>query len=160
MLDLVFSVTLLLSGALSPSTGPCGLATSSEVERVLGGAAVEVPASEIGEETAPGCLWASASREVEIKLTIWSADELPVLGLKDARSYFAKLKAEFAAQDGIVALADVGEQAFAADFTPMATMKANGTIVVLKSGRVIVFEFSSVFARDAHGFAANVVGRI
>ncbi len=159
LLSIAFCAALLSSGAVFASPAPCNLATTAEVERILGGPAVSVPASEIGEETAPSCLWASAGRRVEVKLSIWSRDELAVLGIADAEGYFVKLKAEYAAQGPVNPLAGLGERAFEAGFAPMATLKANGAVVVLKAGRVIVLEFANVSARDARMFAARVVAR-
>ena len=154
-----FFAALLSGSAAFASTGPCGVATKAEVARVLGGPSVDVPASEIGEETAPTCLWATAERKAQVQITIWSRDELPVLGIADAESYFAKLKAEFTARGPVAPLAGLGEQAFAAGFVP-ATAKADGAIVVLKAGRVIVFDFVRVFTRNARAFAASVIGRL
>jgi len=118
-----------------------------------------VPPDQIGEQTAPYCLWASEERRVEAKVTIWSPDELQVLGLKDADTYFSKLRQEF--PNGTVRYINgVGERAFEGEFVASAAMRASGTIVVLKSGRVAVFEFVHVVPSDAHAFVANVVGRL
>ena len=99
--------SLVLAAALS-GAGPCALATTAEVEALLGAAAVDVPASEMGEETAPGCLWATAGRASEVKLTIWSQDELPVLDMPDAAAYFAKLHAEAVSSGRVMPLGGVG----------------------------------------------------
>lgn len=150
--------SLVFAAALN-GAGPCALATTVEVEAVLGAAAVDVPPSEMGEETAPGCLWATAGRASEVKLTIWSQDELPVLEMPDGATYFAKLHAEAVAGGRAMPLAGLGERAFVSDLYPKASKKADGSIVVLKDGRVIVFDFTDVFSRDAQAFAASVVGR-
>jgi len=47
--------SLVFAAALN-GAGPCALATTVEVEAVLGAVAVDVPASELGEETAPSCV--------------------------------------------------------------------------------------------------------
>lgn len=167
MIFVAFSVSLALAAAgvepaVSAATeeaGPCGLATTAEVEHLLGGPEVAVPADQIGEETAPYCLWASEKRRVEAKVSIWSADELPVLGLKDADAYFSKLRQDYP-NDAVRYINGVGERAFEAEFVASAAMRASGTIVVLKSGKVVVFEFVHVVPGDAHAFVANVIGRL
>ena len=155
MITSLFFAAVLTSAAVNP----CDLATTDEIERVLGGAAVDVPASEMGEETAPYCLWATAERAVEIKITIWGQDELPVLDMPDAAAYFMKLHSEAVASGRVTPLGGLGERAFAADLYPKATGRADGTVVVLKAGRVFVFDFKDVVSRDAQAFAASVMGR-
>jgi hypothetical protein len=155
MITSLFFAAVLTSAAVNP----CDLATTDEIERVLRGSAVDVPASEIGEETASYCVWATAERAVEIKITIWGPDELPVLDIPDAAAYFAKLHAEAVASGRVTPLGGLGERAFAADLYPKATGKADGTIVVLKAGRVFVIDFKDVVSRDAQAFAASVMGR-
>ena len=150
---------LVLAAALG-GVGPCGLATAVEVEAVLGAGAVDVPASEIGEETASYCLWATAGRASEVKLTIWSNEELPVLDMLDAAAYFAKLHADAVSGGRAMPLAGLGERAFASDLYPRASGKADGSIVVLKDGRVMVFDFVNVTSREAQTFVASVVGRL
>lgn len=151
--------SLVLAAALS-GAGPCALATAVEVEAMLGAVAVDVPASEIGEETAPYCLWATAGRASEVKLEIWSNEELPVLDMPDAEAYFAKLHAEAVPGGRVMPLGGLGERAFASDLYPKASGKADGSIVVLKDGRVMVFDFVNVASREAQAFAASVAGRL
>lgn len=159
MIFAAFSVGLIFAAVGADAGGPCELATGVEVEHVLGGAPVPVPADQIGEETAPYCLWASEGRRVEAKVTVWSPDELQVLGLKDADAYFSKLREEF--PNGTVRYINgVGERAFEGEFEASAALRASGTIVVLKSGRVAVFEFVHVMPGDAHAFVANIVSRL
>lgn len=155
MITSLFFAAVLTGAAVSP----CDLATTDEIERVLRGSAVDVPASEMGEETAPYCLWATAGRAVEIKITIWSQDELPVLDMPDAAAYFMKLHSEAVASGRVTPLGGLGERAFAAGLYPKATGRADGTVVVLKAGRVFVFDFKDVISRDAQAFAAGVMGR-
>jgi hypothetical protein len=151
----------ILAATLSTAfVSPCELATADEVHRVLGGATVDVAASEMGEETAPYCLWATAGRPVEIKLTVWGKDELPVLNMPDAGTYFLKLHSDAVASGRVTPLGGLGERAFAADLYPKATGRTDGTIVVLKRGRVFVFDFKDVISRDAQAFAAVVMGRL
>jgi hypothetical protein len=152
-------VTAWLGGAATQPAGACALATAAEAEKVLGSSAIDVPPDQIGEETAPTCLWASEGRRAEAKVTVWSADELPVLGLSDAPSYFSKLRQQYATE-AIRYLEGLGERAFEAEFVPAAAMRASGTIVVLKADHVVVFEFVNVVPAGAHNFVANVVERL
>ncbi|MEQ1866890.1 MAG: hypothetical protein ABL996_19805 [Micropepsaceae bacterium] len=156
-------LSLILAAAVGgsvASANPCDAATSAEVESVLGGAIVPVPASEMGEETAPGCLWATEGRTMEIKLTIWSPEELPVLDMPDAAAYFAKLHAEAVSGGRVTPLGGVGERAFANDLYPKKSGRADGSVVVLSRGRVIVFDFTDVISRDAQAFAVRAAGRL
>jgi hypothetical protein len=152
-------LSLILATAVGGSFA-CDAVTSAEVESVLGGTIVPVPSSEMGEETAPGCLWATAGRAMEIKLTIWSQDELPVLDMPDAAAYFAKLHAEAVSGGRVTPLGGVGERAFANDLYPKRSGRADGSVVVLSQGRVIVFDFTDVISRDAQAFAVRVAGRL
>ncbi len=155
MITSLFFAAVLTGAAVNP----CDLATADEVHRVLGGSTVDVAPSEIGEETAPYCLWATAGYPAEIKLTVWGQDELPVLDMPDAAAYFMKLHSEAAASGRVTPLGGLGERAFAADLYPKATGRADGTVVVLKAGRVFVFDFKDVVSRDAQAFAASVMAR-
>ncbi len=146
-------VSALFAAAVSAViVSPCDVVTTREVEKLLHGRAVDVPASEMGEETAPSCLWATAGRRTEMKLSIWSKDELPVVSMPDAASYFAKLKAEEA---GAIDL-PIGDRAFAS--VPGDTVY--GRIVVVKGERLFTFEYARVNAREAKAFAARVMARI
>lgn len=159
MFEIVFSAALSLAGAAG-SEGPCTLASAGEVEQVLGGAPVPLGPDEIGEETAPSCQWATAKRDARVKLALWSPDELTVLGLPDAESYYAQLENVTTLYEDIVAIEGIGQRAFEAAHEPASALARDATIVVLKSGRVAVFEFSHVVPVEAHAFAASVMGRL
>ena len=146
-------LAIALFAAAVTMAAPCDVISTAEVERALGGAVVDVPAAEIGEETAPMCLWATAKRKAEIKLSLWSVDELPVLGLSDASAYFVKLQAEAEAFGGAIAVTGLGERAFEAGFSPSRISRAAGQIVFLKAGRLAVVEFSNVRPGDARAIA-------
>lgn len=155
----VLALAVILSSAVAVAN-PCDVATSDEVETVLGDSIVPVPPSEMGEETAPSCLWATAGRSAEVKMTIWSQDELPVVDMPDAAAYFAKLHADAVAGGRVTPLGGLGERAFVSDLFPKPSKKADGSVVVLKAGRVIVFDFKEVDARDALKFAAKATGHL
>ncbi len=125
---------------------------------MLHGRTVPVPANQIGEETAPYCLWATKGRAREIKVSIWSADELPVLGLRDAESYFVNLEAEAMRDDSFRYVDGFGLRAFEAGFSS-AGRPSDGTIVILKGGHVLVLDFVGVDVREARPFAALVATR-
>jgi len=131
---IIFFAALLHGSAAFASEDPCALVVGDDVLRVLGGPIVPVPVDQIGEETAPYCLWATKGRRREIKLTIWSEAELPVLNLTNAERYFVQLEAEARERPGFVYLDGFGARAF----------EAEGTIVVLKMGRVMVVDFVGV----------------
>ena len=100
------------------------------------------------------CLWATSDRVAAIKLSIWSADELPVLGLRDGESYFVRRERESRAEAGYAAIDGFGLRAFQSGFAA-----GEGTVVVLKNGRVAEFEFAGVDARDARSFVRLVMER-
>jgi hypothetical protein len=157
----MFAALLLSSLVASlPPVDPCALATSAEVEEVLGGPTVDLTPDEIGEETAPYCQWATATRDVRIKVELWSPAELPVLGLSDAETYYGKLDRESVSQSAYLPLDGMGEQAFEAADVPATGFARDARIVVLKGGRVVVFDFTHVPAEQARAFAAAAIGRM
>ncbi len=149
MMSIVFAAAV--SAALA---GPCEVATAQEAERVLGEASMPVPPELMGEETAPSCIWATAQREKEVKISVWSEAELPVVGMKDAAAYYAKMKAD---TTGAAAMPGLGDQAFAMFDGQKA---ASGLVAVLKGDRLITFEFGRVNQREAKAFVAAVMGRL
>ena len=150
MLSAVFAAAALSSTWVNP----CDVATAVEAERVLGEASVPVPPELMGEETAPSCIWATAQREKEVKISVWSAEELPVVGMKDAAAYYAKMKTDNA---GAAAMPGLGDEAFA---TFDGRKAASGLVAVLKGDRLITFEFGRVNQAQAKAFVAAVMGRL
>jgi hypothetical protein len=136
---------------------PCDVVAAAEAERVLGQASVPVPAEEMGEETAPSCIWATAHRVNEVKISVWSEAELPVVGMKDAASYYAKMKLDIKEGRDLPGL---GERAFSVFVVAPAPGEATGSIVVLKGDRLITFEFVRVKEVRAKAFVAAVMGRL
>lgn len=150
MMSIVFAAAFSVALA-----GPCEVATAQEAERVLGEASVPVPPELMGEETAPSCIWATAQREKEVKISVWSAEELPVVGMKDAGAYYAKMKAD---TTGAAAMPGLGDQAFA--MFDGGNKAASGLVAVLKGDRLITFEFGRVNQREAKAFVTAVMGRL
>ena len=147
---------IFVAAALGVAADPCGLATEADLARVLGTRPMPVPASEIGEETAPSCHWKDTASFHRVSITTWSAEELPVVGMKDAATYFAKLRAD---EPYPTDLPGVGDKCF--DGLRMTRdAKAIGTIVVLKGDRLIVFDFFRTEREEARMFAAAIVRRM
>lgn len=143
---IIFAAALLFGGAAFASDDPCELAARDDVERVLRGVIVPVPVDQIGEETAPYCLWATAGRKAEIKLSIWSREELPVLDFADAESYFTRLEAEAQSELGFGFVDGFGVRAF----------QGASAIVMLKNERVIVLDYEGVEAEHARWLAGRI----
>ncbi len=145
------------AAALSAAfVSPCDVATDADAAALLHAVPVPVPASEMGEETAPSCLWASESRASEVKISVWSQEELPVVGMADASAYFAKRKDD---AESVTDLPNTGDQAFASFSTPRRG-KSSGEIVVLMGDRLVTFEFGNVRANEAVAFVAAVMERL
>ncbi len=151
MLSVVFAAAL--SAAF---VSPCDVATDADAVALLHTAPVPVPASEMGEETAPSCLWATKGRASEVKISVWSQDELPVVGMADASAYYAKRWADAVSPS---ALTNTGDRAFASFSEPLEG-KSSGEIVVLMGERLVTFEFAAVTASDAMAYVAAVMGRL
>ena len=149
MMSLVFAAAVSAAFA-----GPCEAVTAAEAERVLGEASVPVPLELMGEETAPSCIWATAGREKEVKISVWSEAELPVVGMKDAAAYYAKMRAD---TTGAKEMAGLGDKAFVVFDGQKA---ASGLVAVLKGDRLITFEFGRVDLVQAKVFVAAVMGRL
>ena len=148
---------VVLAAALGAAlANPCDAVTDADAAALLRAKLVPVPSSEMGEETAPSCIWATKGRAREVKISIWSRDELPVVGMADAAAYFEKLRAE---DGGARDLDGVGDRAFES-WRLTAKGQAEGSIVVLKGERLLVFDFLGVsLVVDAHAFVAQVIAR-
>lgn len=153
---LLAAFAMLLPCGPALASDPCELLTTAQIEKALGGKSVDIPTSEVGEETAPYCEWATKGSVRKIKVEYWSMDQLPVIDMPNARAYFDKLKADYA-NENVTVISDVGEAAFAAGFKPKAA-RSDGLIVVVKSGRTIVFWFQQINPVDATTFAATLIG--
>ena len=149
-------LSAVFAAALSAATwvSPCDVATAAEAERVLGEASVPVPPELMGEETAPSCIWATAGREKEVKISVWPEAELPVVGMKDAAAYYAKIRADNA---GAAEMKGLGDKSFA---TFDGRKAASGLVAVLKGDRLITFEFGRVNGVQAKAFVAAVMARL
>ena len=150
-------LSAVFAAALSTAfVSPCDVATKADATALLHAAPVPVPASQMGEETAPSCLWATKNRASEVKISVWSQDELPVVGMADAAAYFAKRKAD---AQSPTSLPDTGDQAFASFMTPHKG-KSSGEVVILIGDRLVTFEFGNVRADEAKAYVAAVMKRL
>ena len=146
--------SIIIAAALSgASLNPCDVATRAEVRRVFGGGPIEFITT---EELAPSCHWVDASRRQRIDLSIWSAAELSAIGMKDAATYFAKLRA---AEGGAHEVDGIGDNTFDS-WRLTVKGQAEGVIVVLKGERLFVFKFlGSLSVADVHAFVRRVITR-
>jgi hypothetical protein len=151
MMSAVFAAALSTAFA-----SPCDVATDADAAALLHATLVPVPSSLMGEETAPSCIWATKGRTSEVKISIWSQDELPVVGMADAAAYFAKRKADAGDTTNVP---HTGDQAFAS-FSISRDGKSSGEVVVLMGDRLVTFEFGRVNASEAQAFVAAVMGRL
>jgi hypothetical protein len=147
----------VLAAALSAAfVSPCDVATDADARLLLHLEPVPVPSSETGEETTPSCIWATKGRAREVKISIWSQDELPVVEMPNAAAYFAKRKAD-AVSATIVP--NTGDRAFAS-FSVPSKGTSYGEFVVLMGDRLVTFEFFDVRADQARAYVALVMGRL
>lgn len=145
----------LIAAAAIATSLPCERAEPADIKALIGGPAVPVPSEEMGEETAPGCMWSTRHREREVKLTVWSKDELPVLDLPDAIAYFEKLISEARASGSAENLPSLGSRAFISSFKSKPGQETQGQIVVLKEDRLFVFDFMRTTRGPERAFVAN-----
>jgi len=151
---MTFSVVLAVA-ASAAFVSPCDVATDADARLLLRVEPVPVPSGEMGEETAPSCIWATKGRAREVKISIWSQDELPVVDMPDSAAYFAKRKADAVSSTTVP---KTGDQAFASFSTP-SKGTSYGEIVVLMGDRLVTFEFVDVPADQAKAYVAAVMGR-
>ena len=129
------------------------MATKADLTRALGGKPMAPDPATIGEETAPSCIWTTASG-ARVKIEIWHGDELAVVGEKTAGSYFISRRNE-AAKFGGVRGVSAGERAFRTGFG----RDPSGEIGVLKHNHFYVFEFEHIPYARALKFTKVIVRR-
>ncbi len=121
--------------------------------RVLGGKPMAPDPATVGEETAPSCIWTTASG-ARVKIEIWTGDELKVVGEKTARDYFVSRRSE-AAKSGGIRLVSIAQAAFRTSFG----REPSGEIGVLKNNHFYVFEFEHIPYTRALKFTKVIVRR-
>ncbi len=154
-LSTVLLFTALLSGSAVARDvrSLCEIVTKAELRAALGGKPAAPDPTTIGEETAPTCIWTTASG-ARIKIEIWSGDELKVVGEKTAGNYFASRRKE-ALKFGGAGLVATGEAAFRTAFE----RDWNGEIGVLKNRCFLVFAFEHVLFARALKFTKAIAHR-
>jgi hypothetical protein len=163
-LRLVLAAAVLASSSAcvesltSPSPSPCELATAGEVRALIGADLVDVPADQIGEETAPYCRWATSGRAREMKLEVWSVDELEGVLQTDAKSYYEKLwhDAGSIRQDW----PGVGDSAFYWAFEDNGATAGVVQVVIRVDNRILVFDGQNLNTAATLKFAKTASTRI
>ncbi len=156
---LVLAALLFGSAVARDARSPCKLATKAEVRAILRATPVPVVPGEVGEETAPYCLWTTGVDGARVKLEIWSPDELAVLGFPAAKPYFLKRQRDALANGGI-RLRALGDAAFGTWSHGRGRSIGASEIGALKRGRVLIFTFDRVSPARAETFARAVARRL
>jgi hypothetical protein len=128
---------------LAGTSDVCDLASVKAATEVLGSRPTPVKASEIGEETAPSCYWATANRKKSVKLQIWGSDELHVIGVFDAKTYFEKLEADYRRSSKVIDIAGIVDAFFVETVRPAKKLNF-GSVVILRGDRLLIAEYLSV----------------
>lgn len=139
------SLLAVMTPALAETPDVCQLASSKAAAAVLGAPHKPMSPEEMGEETAPMCMWATADRRKSVKLQVWSKDELQVIGFYDAKSYFDKLQKDYAKNGAKVeAIAGAAEPAFYIENKRTIKNMNFGSVVFLRGERIVIAEFVRV----------------
>jgi hypothetical protein len=155
LLSLVGCVTDLTS---SSSGSPCETATPEEVRTLIGSEPVDVPADQLGEATVPYCLWATAGRTREMKVEVWSAEDMEAILQTDPQTYYEKLWHD--AGSVRTEWSGAGDAAFYSPYeSPEGTERAI-SIVVRKDDRIILFDGQNLDPDAALKFAARISTRM
>jgi hypothetical protein len=131
--------------AQADTTDVCELASTKAAAAVLGAPHKAMTPAEMGEETAPMCMWATADRRRSVKLQVWSKDELQVIGIYDAKTYYDKLHAEYGKNGGKVKPVDGANQpAFYVENVRAIKNMNYGSVVILRGERIVIADFVRV----------------
>lgn len=144
-LALAASLLAMPAPASAETPDVCQLASPKTAAAVLGAPHKPLSPEEMGEETAPMCMWATADRRRSVKLQVWSKDELQVIGFYDAKSYFEKLQKDYAKNGGkVAAIQGAAEPAFFVENTRAIKNMNFGSVVFLRGERIVIAEFIRV----------------
>ncbi len=149
----VMAATSLPADAASRSA--CDAVTRSDLREVLSGTPRRPDPAEIGEETAPSCIWMLRGGQARVKIETWSGDEVQVVGEKTPWSYFSSRRREALKFRG-AQLDGIGEVAFRTRFG----RDPSGEIGVIKNHRFLVFSFEHVPMTRALKFTKAIVSRL
>jgi hypothetical protein len=135
----------LASPARAETPDVCELASSKTAASVLGAPHKAMTPEEMGEETAPMCMWATADRRRSVKLQVWSKDELQVIGIYDAQSYFDKLQKDYLRNGGkIRPIQGAAEPGFYVENVRAIKNMNYGSVVFLRGERILIADFVRV----------------
>lgn len=139
----IFATSSWIAAAETPDV--CELASAKAAETTLGAPIKPMTAEEMGEETAPMCMWATADRRRTVKLQVWSKTELQVIGVYDAQEYFKKLQKDYAKNGGKVQpIAPAAEPAFYIENIRAMKNTNYGSVVMMRGDRIVIAEFVRV----------------
>jgi hypothetical protein len=145
---LAFCLSLLIAASApvhAETPDVCDLASTKSAAAVLGAPHKAMTPEEMGEETAPMCMWATADRRRSVKLQVWSKDELQVIGIFDAKSYYDKLQADYSKNGGKVQMiAGAPEPAFFIENKRAIKNMNYGSVVILRGERIVIADFVRV----------------
>lgn len=123
----------------------CELASSKTAAAVLGAPHKPMSHEEMGEETAPMCMWATADRRKSVKLQVWSQTELQVIGIFDAQSYYDKLQKDYAKNGAKVQpISGTAQPGFYVENVRAVKNMNFGSVVVLHGERILIADFVRV----------------
>jgi hypothetical protein len=159
------ALAAFLLAALSPvraeTPDVCELASTKTAAAVLGAPHKAMTPEELGEETAPMCMWATADRRRSVKLQVWSKDELQVIGIYDAKSYYEKLQKDYTQNGGKVKpIADAPEPAFFVENVRAIKNMNYGSVVILRGERIVIADFVRVPVEKVIGLARGAAEKL
>jgi hypothetical protein len=151
-----------MPGSASAETpNVCELASSKSAAAVLGAPHKPMTPEEMGEETAPMCMWATADRRKSVKLQVWSKDELQVIGIYDAQSYFDKLQKDYLRNGGkIRTIEGASEPGFYVENVRAIKKMNYGSVVVLRGERILIADFVRVPVEKVIDLAKGAAGKL
>lgn len=161
----LFALAAFLFAASWPSFAEtpdvCELASTKSAAAVLGAPHKPLTPEELGEETAPMCMWATADRRRSVKLQVWSKDELQIIGIFDAKSYYEKLQKDYSRNGGKVQPIDgAAEPAFFVENKRAMKNMNYGSVVILRGERIVVADFVRVPVEKVIDLAKGAAGKL
>jgi hypothetical protein len=151
---------LLAGAANAEPLDVCALSSAKAAAAILGSAPAPVDPDATGEETAPFCLWATPNRRKSVKLQVWSAAELQVIGVYDAQTYFEKLKTDYAKNGRVQPVADSSDPAFFVETKRPLKNQNFGSVAVLRGELLLIVDFVNVPADKVIELARSAAGKL
>ena len=161
MISVWAAAALSLTSAMAETPDVCELASTQAAAAVLGTTAHPMRPGEMGEETAPYCMWATQDRRRSVKLQVWSKAELQVIGIYDAKDYFEKLQKDYVKNGGKVEpIAKSPEPAFFVENRRQMKNMNYGSVVLLRGERIMIADFVRVPVEKVIDLAQNAASRL